>query len=126
MLTQEQINDLETMTEHSRYGKILAEAIKVWKEEKIIPHDGIFGVIAENQKYRLKDNRCCLIGAALVGKFVETDDILMTVCSTFNISTEEFFELYRGFDGICGNNSKAWNFANSVKNIVKPVELSFS
>ena len=88
------------------------------------------------------------IGAALVGKFVETDDILMTVCSTFNIGAfrqnndidsgyreniqhyfylteDEFNYLHYGFDNvlILSHNSEAYQFGLAVRKIVNLKEV---
>lgn len=68
MLTQEQIEKLELLTKHPRFGQILQDAMSNWIQPNINPVHGDFGVIYSNDRFILEKDCCCLIGSFILGK----------------------------------------------------------
>lgn len=133
MLTEIQLKNLEPLTKHPKYGKLLCDAIEVWKTENVYPITRRFG-IAKNvftNTYCQESNEgsnqyCCLIGAAITGKEVALKFPLViagireVVLKNFQISYEEMINLFQGFD--CVNNfgltNESYEFGKAVHLIV--------
>ena len=125
MLTQDQLIQLQPFTQHPRYGKLLSDAIEIWKQENVKPVWGGFGIRTDEtfQKPFMFENKvpqCCLVGAALIGK-TPTFSRKDTICHLYDISSDEYDDLWLGFDNDGGYiNHDAWEFANKVRDIINP------
>lgn len=123
MLSKDQIEKLQPFLLHPLYGKILENAVHSWTTLKLIPVTRTFGI----DFYRsyiseiiLPSTRtcACLLGAALMGKkYSENLYEILGLKTKF-----EFYDLVQGFDNGLESefNSKAINFATTIKIIVKP------
>lgn len=130
MLTQDQIDKLQPLLQHPKFGNLLKESIKNWKITT--PSTGIYGIITnESNKFEINpklDNCCCLISSSLIGKYdhgsLENDrdywaNVHNSASSEYDISISEIEELMSGFDGdFIGVNAEAYNFGKEVANIV--------
>lgn len=106
MLTREQLDKLQPLVRHPKYGALLKAAITSW--EKIKPSSDRMGILPKRGKFIRRDsNTCCLIGASvwkkkyLVSEDCSQEGPYFAACSReFNISSfEEFRSLIDGFDG---------------------------
>src|SRR5574338_1311383 len=125
MLTQEQLQKLESLTKHTKYGFILRGAIRSWK--KCRPAKNAYGISLKHYKTntitRSKNYKgCCLLGAFFLGKknskiikILDNVDILLP--------ENEYNGLIRGFDGHENKNYSldAYEFGKKVNQIVNPV-----
>lgn len=73
MLTQEQIEKLEPLTKHPRYGKILKDAMVNWMLPNVSPRMlrdvwGVLGVTWINDRYVINGNFCDLIDGFVANK----------------------------------------------------------
>lgn len=131
MLTQDQKNQLEPLTLHPRFGKLLTEAIKAWEVSS--PKKGAYGVFfnSDEKGYRFSDEKnhcCCLIGAALyrLQSPIEEGCYSSDATSTYDICENEMTGLINGFDtdenqyGEGKLYTEAYNFGLSVSNICFP------
>lgn len=123
MLTPEQINKLQTLTSHPKFGKLLIDAIIIWMYA--IPKRETWGVIDHSDSNLVeltKENCCCLIGAASVGK--PNQNIRDLISDYFEISFEDYASLMCGFDGdrdLYGgyhHDDDAYSFGRNVARIV--------
>lgn len=112
MLTEQQLKNLEPLCSTPKYGKILENAIEIWKQENVTPLtnwfgiDNINGLVWELSKIRSGSSYCCcLLGASLVGKSVNVD-FYDTLTEKFNISETEIIGLFSGFDTNSNNEFK--------------------
>lgn len=120
MLTQNQINNLELLSNHPKYGSILRDALNTWKREDVNPGYNGFGIDTSDFEVYVVSSKqtCCLLGAALIGQkrlqgFVETLEFL------YKISYEEFRSLWHGFDKLDDKKSclkEAYEFGESARN----------
>src|SRR5574338_346534 len=124
MLTKKQKLKLILMTNHPKYGQLLADTINTWSIEEIKPVRRSMGIDFSNIKYyNLYRNECCLQGASLYLKEVETTD-LKTACpytdvmKFYNLYDEEAHNMRRGFDGLAKlhawDGSDAYEFGQKV------------
>lgn len=123
MLTENQLIQLQPLTEHPKYGKILQDAIPVW--QNVIPILGSFGIsgfpIFESQI------GCCLLGAAMVGKENFSEKWSEITNKYFNLTKEEHHSIQYGFDGLdksIATNKDAYFFGKEVSNIVRPISAA--
>lgn len=140
MLTKRQIEELQPLTKHSKFGKLLADAIEVWKVADPIQNE--FGVIRNTKKdedgfeiyedcldFTYERKCCCLIGAASLYKegpdsYLDDGDYAKLICkNTFSLSYIELDGLIRGFDGNLTADSffysqEAFTFASEVRKII--------
>ncbi len=131
MLTSQQLNKLIPLTLHVKYGKIISDAIEIWKKENICPSRFNFGLDFLEETFKLYkhknkenpniDHYCCLIGAALVGKENKTSKGISfnsLVQEIYNVEEEEILDLMRGFDRkelLSGDESEAFKFGFSIQ-----------
>lgn len=123
MLTQEQKDLLEPLTRHERYGKLLIDAMKTWEIAE--PKKATYGVSRYNNDVQsnweiISDyNKCCLVGASIVGKS-EKDSRTEETMIAFDLSELEALSLAAGFDGYDEFNSdfEAYRFGNQVSAIL--------
>lgn len=123
MLTNEQLEQLEPLCNHVRYGKILQDAIKIWMTRE--PVCGSFGVSG----YPLFESTkgCCLLGASLVGKENFSSSWEEITNKYFSLSKKEHHSIQYGFDGLSedyATDIDAFSFGKRVKDIVKPIEAA--
>lgn len=123
MLTEDQLIQLKFLTKHKKYGKLLTDAIEIWKQEKVKPTKKCFGVFYNSDKSELTldgSNKCCLLGAALVGKNISRfDSKIDTILKYFDISRDEFYNIMFGFDHVnSSEETEDFAFANLVREIV--------
>jgi len=118
MLTQEQKDQLEPLTKHEKFGKLLIEAIKTW--ETIKPSRRIWGLLKNKNVWELSSNNCCcLIGAALIGKESKVDNYISSTSDNYELSFDVIEDLVSGFDkSIYDTGSEACNFGKAVSDIV--------
>lgn len=124
MITQQQIKQLEPLTQHLEFGPVLIRAIETWKTNNIRLNN--FGITySANQYYEVYSSEgCCLIGASIIGlKFENNDEHPFDCVRQFsNLSNDECYSLIDGFDGVRfqtrGNNYEAYNFARQVRLIL--------
>ncbi len=128
MLTQEQLEKLQPLTLHPRFGKFLEDAIKGWKTNN--PVQGTYGVSSNYCTPPIMEldcslNRCCLIGAATLGKEIPEyngmDDWDRTCKAHFGLKLNEIHAMIQAFDdGVIMDNHdfKAFEFATQVRKIV--------
>jgi len=126
MLTQEQKDKLEPLTKHSKFGKLLVEAMKAW--EIAAPAKGNFGLdkLWLDSKFEfnsLKNPSCCLIGALLFKKTSNSYSLCLSAQYIFKLDHDDVNFLVAGFD--CSNSfisekSEAYLFGNQVSNILFP------
>lgn len=100
MLTKEQLDKLQPLTNHPKYGKLLEAAIPTWK--KVKPASNHMGMAFKNGKIiKNKDVKgCCLIGASVWKKRCPKphNPFFSVVSTNFNISEKDFQSLIDGFD----------------------------
>lgn len=122
-LTQEQIQKLQPLTQHPKFGKLLQDAIEIWKKENIIPVIKDFGVIPYETDliYIIRDKGCCLLGAALVNKPCHKA-FFNTIKEYYNLSISEYDGLWVGFDiePLFSEDFEAWKFGKQVHEIINP------
>lgn len=122
MLTQEQKDKLESFTKHSKFGKLLVDAIKTWEE--INPAIEEYGTKVDyDKKLIVKDcvNGCCLIGASVLNKISFDHSIDRTAQKYFELSTSDVEQIIAGFDDTYNNDkvdSEAYRFARNIGRIV--------
>ena len=117
MLTQNQKDKLEPLTNHEKYGKLLIDAIKTW--ETIHPKQREFGVFkGKDSKWEAdSETGCCLIGAAIAGKDSQ-DDRFLVITKSFLFEEKDIWPISDGFDGHSNDESEAWLFGKTVSDIV--------
>lgn len=122
MLTQDQIEKLEKLTIHPKYGTILEAAIVGWKRCK--PESKHFGISAKHDKF-CRDRSykgCCLIGASLLNKKVKKG-MFETIIEKYFLNIDELWSLIYGFDksgeGILSvKYEEAYKFGKSVREVL--------
>jgi hypothetical protein len=124
MLTQEQKDQLEPLTHHPKYGKLLQEAIKGW--EKVNPKTEKFGIYLDNGEFKLivEDTPgmtgCCLVGSVMMNKKSDNEYITDSVINLFRqISENETSGLMSGFD--CDEvlfKDEAYEFGKEINKIL--------
>lgn len=124
MLTEEQIKELEPLTRHLKYGKLLIDAIEVWKIYN--PVTGDFGCMPDESGKFIKfefSQGCCLLGAACINKIDDLKSRPNLILNEFNIQLTEFWNLSDGFDGTnkFNDDNEAWVFGSNIRKIVKPL-----
>ena len=125
MLTQEQLEKLQPLMEHPRFGNLLKDAVKVWSQEDISPASGIFGISTRSNSntFELRNKfkkQCCLLGAALLDKDCINFCFYDSTQRHFNLMTiREAIDLQEGFDG-WSNDTEARQFGSKVREIVIP------
>lgn len=143
MLTETQVKNLKSLTTHSRFGKLLINAIEQWSKEDVNITTGSYGITivsleisaetnteagSENNSLRKEydfaheDKRCCLIGASLIGKSPGIlCDIESSLYDNYFVNAREFYYLYCGFDSDLDQeeelreNIEAFKFGRDVK-----------
>lgn len=138
MLTENQLEQLKPLCNHPRYGKLLSDAIEIWKEKNVSPALHTYGItvdiIYSCFKYMNSDApSCCLIGATMCNRnihqeidySVSDELVIQTKCSqVYNLSLQEIEDLVAGFDNEPFSfnrncfDSEAYNFAVDVRKIV--------
>lgn len=123
MLTQEQKDLLEPLTRHEKYGKLLQEAIKGWKE--VNPLREVFGVYWDHGEFKLDtddpDIGCCLLGSTMLNKKSDDNFVSNSVRTSFDLNEEETSGLMSGFDGDSVLYSdEAYEFGLKINNILFP------
>jgi hypothetical protein len=140
MLTQDQLTQLEPLTKHQKFGKLLSDAIEIWKREDVTPVCGKLGISKKYSLFSCKyefnnvNKCCCLIGAAMLGKNMRGEGRARRSCTAYNSAEKEFnitFNevqgLWKSFDGWNKDvydgyeDIEAIEFANAVRKIIKPV-----
>jgi hypothetical protein len=129
MLTQDQLDQLKPLTEHPKFGKLLSDAIEVWKRDDVTPvynYGGIWPIYSDKDTkiWKLQDdNKCCLIGASLTNKkycsnLSYTEDVVIH----FNVYRNEICSLISSFDdnSHSDDDEEAKTFALKVREIVNP------
>lgn len=103
MLTEQQLKNLAPLCENPKFGKLLSDAIEIWKREDVLPLNNSFGLKIDyksqifelseyDRKYKYK---CCLVGAAVVGKEKKEsvscfiDIIYKAIKENYDIDSEE-------------------------------------
>jgi len=108
MLTQEQKDQLTVLMNecpHSKLKKVLNEALPRFISGEIEPIQHTTGLSCESDgKWRAEYDKCCLIGAALIGKSTNK-----RIIEEFNISESENESIIYSFDGHCVNNFNYYN-----------------
>lgn len=146
MLTNEQIEKLDPLTKHPKFGILLQEAMNIW-EGSVNPNHGDWGIYLDlsDNKFRI-DGQCCLIGASLVNKKVNHakiegsdfdlfdldhyEQIRMGFNQNYDFSNLEFNSLWKGFDAWSRGNDyyeplydeDAFQFGLQVRKILFPDE----
>lgn len=120
MLTQDQINRLNPLCDHPKYGRIVQHAMNNWRGDAN-PNSGAFGIgSSESNIFEpiLNNNSCCLIGAALIGQVEIEYSIIRTAMLFFQLSYEEFRSLWHGFDNYHENDcdQEVFAFGLAVRN----------
>lgn len=126
MLTDQQIEKLKPLCNHPRFGKLLSDAIKVWKEPDVQISCKGFGVylnLSEVYSFDNDNKQCCLIGAAILGK---SSHVSMKVfCNMeYSMSEQDYDDLWLGFDSRTDlkiNDYEVWKFGYNVRQIVNPM-----
>ena len=130
MLTQSQKEKLHPFTLHSKFGKLLIEAMNVW--ETAIPYQGGYGITQyafikciakELTHYQFEDDykECCMIGASLVNKSTSNCTMEGSINEYFDLQHDETRALIHGFDEELNslyNDSEGYIFANQVAKII--------
>lgn len=124
MLTDTQLEKLEPLTKHPRYGKLLNNAIETWKNYGIQKFSyGIFP-IADQFQVDSRCKGCCLIGASIVNK--KTDQEIYAKCaSLYELNEKEVGAIIGGFDdlGMIAQNidpsaKNAYDFGKNVSEML--------
>lgn len=129
MLTQEQLEKLEPLTQHPKYGKLLSDAIEVWKKENATPTKGTWGIIDDWEVQFNSDGtgRYCLIGAGLLDKLVVDHSKIATVSNYFKLDNLDFDLIVWGFDNVRVydefQNHDAYQFGLAVSKILFDSDL---
>lgn len=117
MLTKNQQVRLISMTSHSKYGQLLADAIEGWKIYDARQHSFGVDINSKNKKYECPDS-CCLLGSSLINKkhnisyFKDLENI-------YKISEIDLQALAEGFDNtIKYFGTEAYMFGNKVAKIL--------
>lgn len=125
MLTQDQKDKLEPLTLHSKFGKLLKEAMKTW--ESATPKRATWGAtrfddncnLLDKWELRKNSNECCLVGASMVGKNLTENDIIESANNYFKLDGDAW-DLVCGFD--CSDNlefsHEAGKFGKKVTDIL--------
>jgi hypothetical protein len=128
MLTQEQKDKLEPLTNYKRFGKLLIDAMHTWEFSKpVCAKLGITRYSKDKELVKFFEfsdsdiqKECCLVGASLFGK--QSDFITVALNDYFNIDTLEMIHLESGFDSHDGHDpritTEAFEFGKSVGKIV--------
>lgn len=136
MLTQDQLNQLQPLTQHSRFGNLLIKSIEGWKISN--PKDGNYGLELKTNFNTLEtilvpdqfDNCTCLFGAAMIGSIVEKptfdnpDDPFERTVKKLGFSDNVRHSLVIGFDNLSISDcdfiidQEAYDFAQQVRKIV--------
>lgn len=129
MLTETQIKKLQALVTSQKYGKLLEDAIKTWSGNVGFIFQQ-FGVNSYSFKHKTFiptfGNKCCLVGAALIGKEKEheSEDVLGAAIRIFKLEQMEIENVWRGFDCPIGNvktpdwRNDAFMFGYDVKKIL--------
>lgn len=104
MLTQSQLDKLNSLTQHPKFGKLLLDAIENWKQIK--PGRLDYGIssklLDDGSDIFIGDKfKCCLIGASLIGKtcnWTKRETTHEHCVKYFGISEDEVISLISGFD----------------------------
>ena len=124
MLTQEQKDLLEPLTRHEKYGELLIHAMKAWEIAE--PKRATYGVSRYNNTEQSNSevisdyNKCCLVGASIVGKS-KSNEYLEEAAISFQIDIIETLSLAHGFDasGVRFNDDvNAYQCGNKVSSII--------
>lgn len=92
-----ELTELQQNIQNSKLKEILKNAIETWKEQKVIR--ATFGIAFNNENEIIPlPCGCCLIGASLVGTTTKATDFLKAAIEKYNLSEEEFKEIYKAFD----------------------------
>lgn len=131
MLTQDQIEKLQPLTKHEKYGKLLEEAIKAW--EYINPVSNDFGInpFSSEKIITCSGGYACLIGASIIGKEFKNQLYKETMEYYFDISENEMWSLIEGFD-FCEKGEhaaitidQAYKFGKVIREIVNPKTIEY-
>lgn len=121
MLTETQLKNLEPLTNHPRFGKLLIASINQWKKEDVQYTTGSYGVTIVNEKYTFayENKKCCLIGAAIIDKIPNSiGDFESAIYDNYFVTANDFYNLYMGFDSNLNEvekNTEAYKFGKSVR-----------
>lgn len=128
MLTDQQIEELEPLTKHPKYGKLLSDTVEVWKRDDVIPANSQYGVWVRRGKFVFSDisKKCCILGAALVNKEYDSDwcGLREAISNFFEVYPDEQESISKGFDNfpkISATVEEAWEFGNQIFKIINPI-----
>jgi len=113
MLTQNQKDKLEPLTNHPKFGKLLSAAIKTW--ENINPKQFTFCDDYRNCK------NCCLVGASVLNEYMSFENIESAITlahENFNITEYDVITLSDGFDNNPSYEAEGYKFGKAVADIV--------
>lgn len=121
-----ELRDLLTTLKHPKLKKLLKRAIKTWEEYKAC--SGHFGIIAEDNKVRVRFDRCCLIGAGIHGckyqnnRLAKTDDrLIKPAWCVAGFSKFEFDVIWHAFDALPRPDSWVFDAYPSETSLIKEV-----
>ncbi len=130
MLTEDHLIQLQPLTQHPKFGKLLQAAIQTWSLPDVTPAWGEYGVDYASDVIALMDaNECCLLGASVVGKEWYYGSIFLTIENSFQISLDSMEGLFQGFDGYVETSSddnEAFEFGLKVREIIQPKKFSYA
>lgn len=120
MLTKKQQIKLILLTQHEKYGQMLADAIESWKVAKPVRYH--HGLNADTYKFLDKENpECCLLGAAFANKHPrpEWNSFSKGLKEVYNID-ETCYQFIDGFDDNYGSNldEEGYKFARKISEIL--------
>lgn len=132
MLTEIQLDNLKDLCENPKYGKILQDAIKIWRQKNVKPCMQQFGLdFLSGELFKLvkiksenSDYHCCIIGGAMVDKkHPHTQGgFFELVGSNYNITEDEVLDITFGFDdkefSELGRSTPAYEFGKAVSKII--------
>ena len=117
MLTTQQLLDLDPLCQHPKFGKLLKDAIEIWKVSDISPMPRHFGIDTKSNTYILDYLRqCCIIGACVVNK-PSNISIFETIRNNYNIEGKEYDCIISGFENYTHSteNKQAYEFGKNVR-----------
>lgn len=123
MLNEQQIEQLELLTNHPKFGKLLLAAMETWKSDNN-PKITYWGIRISDDFDSYIENGAgcsCLLGASLLNKnHNECEDYFGSVRRIYNLDETEPMELMAGFDSKYENvgRTEAFNFAAKIAMIV--------
>ena len=109
MLTQDQKNQLNPLTLHPKFGRLLTEAIKTW--ETMTPKQRTF---CDDTM-----NNCCLVGASVLNDYILSSNWKSAVTlASEKFTGYEVVTVSDGFDNEPSYEDEGYNFGKAVSDIV--------